>query len=155
MTRLLHLAVASLALAPLLDPLPAKADESAIRAQIKRYEQALNRSDKATVMSLYSDDAVFMSQNSQPFVGRSDVDAAYDKVFAAIKLDITFEIDEVRELGSDWAFARTRSTGTTRFVGASAPARPEANQELFLLHRESDGQWRFARYIFSTTIPSR
>ncbi|WP_200872621.1 hypothetical protein [Cupriavidus sp. SK-4] len=35
--------------------------------------------------------------------------------------------------------------------GSEVRPGPEANQELFLLRREADGQWRFARYIFTTT----
>ena len=42
-----------------------------------------------------------------------------------------------------------------KVLGVDAPAGAEANQEVFLLHRENDGQWRFARYIFSTTNPPR
>src|SRR5438445_154528 len=69
----------------------------------------------------------------------------------------TFDFDEVRQahwlIESDWAFARTRSTGTVKVLASDQASIPEANQELFVLHREDDGQWRFVRYIFSTTNP--
>ena len=80
---------------------------------------------------------------------------AYQQVFATIDLDIDFTIDEIHLLSPDWAYARTRSNGTVKLVGSEQPASAEANQELFLLHREADGQWRFARYIFSTTNPPK
>jgi uncharacterized protein (TIGR02246 family) len=135
---------------------PASSDaEAAIHQQLNRYEQALNSADIDRVMTLYADDAVFMPQHSLPAVGRDAVHTAYRHVFDTIKLDIRFAVDEVRPLSRDWAFARTRSNGTVKVLGSDQPASAEANQELFLLHRETDGQWRIARYIFSTTNPPK
>ncbi|MDR7099345.1 uncharacterized protein (TIGR02246 family) [Lysobacter niabensis] len=135
---------------------PASSDaEAAIHQQLNRYEQALNSADVDRVMTLYADDAVFMPQHSLPAVGRDAVRTAYRHVFDTIKLDIRFVVDEVRPLSRDWAFARTRSEGTVKVLGSDQPASAEANQELFLLHRETDGQWRIARYIFSTTNPPK
>ena len=99
----LVLAVSSLSL---LGANPARAandDTTAISAQLHRYEAALNASDTDTVMTLYADDAVFLPQNSQPAVGREAVKAAYDHVFHTIRLNIRFEIDEVRTLAPTWA----------------------------------------------------
>ncbi|WP_347900731.1 SgcJ/EcaC family oxidoreductase [Pseudomonas purpurea] len=128
---------------------------AAITEQLNRYQAALNTCDLERVMSMYTDDAVFMPQNSLPAVGRSAVQAAYRRVFDTIKLDVRFTIDEIRLLSPDWAFARTRSNGTVTMLNSNQPARPEGNQEMFVLHREADGQWRFARYIFSTTQPPK
>jgi uncharacterized protein (TIGR02246 family) len=129
------------------------ADTDAIRQQLQRYEIALNASDTEAVMQLYAHDPVFMPQHSSPAVGRDAVRAAYDKVFKTIKLNIKFAIDEVEPLSSTWAYARTRSTGTVMVLGTQQPPASEGNQEIFLLRKEDDGMWRFARYIFSTTNP--
>ena len=136
-------------------PASSEAITAAISQQLNRYEQALNSADVERVMALYADDAVFMPQHSQPAVGREAVRTAYRRVFDTIKLDIRFQIDEIRPLSRDWAFARTRSSGTVKLLSSGQQASPEANQEIFLLHRETDGQWRFARYIFSTTNPPK
>ncbi|GLS32666.1 conserved hypothetical protein [Mesorhizobium albiziae] len=135
----------------------AGADEAAaaITQQLKNYEQALNKSDVDAVMKLYAKDAVFMPQYSLPSVGRDAIRTAYENVFKAIKLNIVFKIDEVRPLAADWAYARTRSNGTVKVLASDQGPGPEANQELFVFHREDDGQWRIARYIFSTTNPPR
>ena len=150
---------AVLTVGAMLSPaIPTKAEEgpeAAITRQLGAYEQALNSSDVDAVMKLYAKDVVFMPQNSPPAEGRDAVLAAYRHVFATIKLDVRFTIDEVKPLSSDWAYARTRSTGTVKPLAGEQKAAPEANQELFLLHRESDGQWRFARYIFTATNPSK
>ncbi|KJZ49365.1 MULTISPECIES: YybH family protein [Pseudomonas] len=136
-------------------PASENAVKTAVTQQINHYEAALNASDVDSVMTLYGDDAVFMPQHSPPAVGRDAVRAAYRQVFNTIKLDIRFTIDEIRPLSRDWAFARTRSNGTAKLLSGDRQASAEGNQEIFLMHRETDGQWRFARYIFSTTNPPR
>ncbi len=40
-------------------------------------------------------------------------------------------------------------------VQANGAELSEANQELFILHKQPDGAWKIARYAFSTTNPSR
>ena len=131
-----------------------QADDKAIRALLARYEQALNRSDTEAVIALYTDDGVFMPQHFPSAVGSSAVGAAYDGVFKAIKLDVTFDIVEVRQVSPTWAFARTNSAGTVKVL-ADGSVGPEANQELFVLEKTKSGDWKIARYCFSTTNPPR
>lgn len=154
-----RLAAALLVLMPLsataAEAMPDEGDQEAITHQLERYEQALNASDVDAVMQLYAEDAVFMPQHSLPAVGRDAVRMAYRHVSDTIRLDIDFTIDEIRVLSPDWAYARTRSNGTVKVLALEQPPAAEANQELFLLHREADGHWRFARYIFSTTNPPK
>lgn len=140
---------------PAAQPAPEAAAKAAVAAQLKRYEAALNASDIDSVMKLYADDAVFMPQGRMPVQGSDAVRASYRGIFDAIKLNVRFTIDEIRPLSKDWAFARTRSNGTVQPLGVNAPASAEANQEIFLLRRGGDGQWRFARYIFSTTTAAK
>ena len=156
-------ALIALVLSALLLPITAQAAKpasedavkTAVTQQLNHYEAALNASDVDGVMTLYADDAVFMPQNSLPAVGRKAVREAYRQVFDAIKLDVRFTIDEIRPLSRDWVFARTRSNGTVKILNGDQQTSAEGNQEIFLLHRETDGQWRFARYIFSTTNPPK
>lgn len=156
-------ALIALVLSALLLPITAQAAKpasedavkTAVTQQLNHYEAALNASDVDGVMTLYADDAVFMPQNSLPAVGRKAVREAYRQVFDAIKLDVRFTIDEIRPLSRDWVFARTRSNGTVKILNGDQQTSTEGNQEIFLLHRETDGQWRFARYIFSTTNPPK
>lgn len=132
---------------------PVDRDRTAITEQLDRYEQSLNSADIDTVMKLYTQDAVFMPQHSLPAQGRDAIRKAYRHVFDTIRLNIDFTVDEIAVLSKDWAYARTRSNGTVKVLAIDQPPAPEANQELFLLHRERDGEWRIARYIFSTTNP--
>jgi uncharacterized protein (TIGR02246 family) len=127
-------------------------DEKAVAAVLKSYEQALNRSDTAGVLPLYTSDAVLMPQNSPSSVGIEAIRAAYDAIFGTITLTVEFKIAEIRQLAPDWVFARTNSTGTVK-IRASGAVVPEGNQELFLFQKVG-GTWKIARYCFSTTLPA-
>jgi uncharacterized protein (TIGR02246 family) len=130
------------------------AEVKAIRQVIGRYEQALNASDAGAVAKLFTDDAVVMAPNNPPAVGAATVRAVYEGLFKAVKLEIKFAIDEAKPLSDRWAYVRSRSKFTVKVQGADAPPQPDANQELFLLEKSGDGQWRIARYSFSSTNPS-
>jgi len=126
---------------------------AAIEHVLRSYEQALNSSDTERVMTLYADDGVFMPQHNPSSVGSASVRMAYDAVFRAIKLTVKFDIVEIRQIAPDWAFARTNSAGSVR-INATGAGGPDANQELFLFQRVG-GEWKIARYSFSTTNPPR
>lgn len=126
-------------------------DEQAVATVLKTYERALNASDTAAVMKLYAPDGVFMAQNSPSSVGADAIRRAYNAVFAAIRLTVEFHIAEVRQLAPDWVLARTNSAGRVT-VHATGETAPEANQELFLFQK-AGGDWKIARYCFSTTNP--
>lgn len=128
-------------------------DESAIRDILTRYERALNTSDTGAVMSLYTEDGVFMPQHFPSSVGAKAVKRAYDGVFGMIKLNVKFEIIEVHVVAPNWAFARTNSSGTVTVL-ANKSGGPEANQELFVFQKVGE-DWKIARYCFSTTNPPR
>ena len=99
------------------------ANEEAVAAVLAKYQDALNQSDTEAVMKLYASDGVFMPQNSPSSVGADAVRKAYDAVFKAIKLSVKFNVAEVVEVASDWAFARVptrqeRPLSTRRAPGA-------------------------------------
>jgi uncharacterized protein (TIGR02246 family) len=129
------------------------ADEQAIAAVLAKYQDALNQSDTEAVMKLYAPDGVFMPQNSPSSVGASAVRQAYDQVFRTIRLSVKFDIAEVQQLAPEWAFARTNSAGNVKVL-ATGEGGPEGNQELFVFQKVG-GDWKIARYCFSTTNPAQ
>lgn len=128
------------------------ANEKAVADALAKYQDALNDSDTDAVMRLYADDGVFMPPYSQSAVGTAAVRQAYDAVFKAIKLAVKFNLAEVIEMAPSWIFARTNSAGTTT-ISATGTTSAEANQELFIFRKGSDGSWKIARYSFSSTNP--
>jgi uncharacterized protein (TIGR02246 family) len=128
------------------------ANETAIRNVLSSYESALNASNTEAALPLYAEDGVFMAPNNQSAIGKASVQQAYNAVFKAITLKVKFTIAELVVMSPQWAFVRTNSTGTQK-INATGATSHEANQELFIFKRDDDGQWRIARYSFSTTNP--
>jgi uncharacterized protein (TIGR02246 family) len=129
-------------------------DEAAIRGVLSSYQKALNASNTEAVMPLYTDDGVFMPPNNQSAVGKAAVRTAYDAVFKAITLNVKFTVAELVQMSAEWAFVRTNSAGTNK-INATGAVSAEGNQELFIFKKGADGNWRIARYSFSTTNAPR
>lgn len=123
-----------------------KMETTAIEQLLFAYRDALNASDVAAVLKLYTADGVFMPSNAPTSIGSEQVKGAYEFVFGNIKLNIEFFIDEI-VVNGEYAFARTTSKGTT-LIHASGETVPEENRELFVLQKTSGG-WKIARYMFN------
>lgn len=104
-------------------------------------------------MKLYASDGVFMPQHSPSSVGAEAVRKAYEAVFKAITLAVKFNVAEIRQMAPDWVLVRTNSAGKVK-IHATGGGGPEANQELFVFQK-INGDWKIARYCFSTTNPPR
>jgi ketosteroid isomerase-like protein len=125
-------------------------DQVNIQQMIDLYEVALNSSNTAAAMELYSQSPVFMPQHAPAQKGRNAVKAAYDSVFDTIKLNVKFTIHEI-EVNGDTAWMRTSSDGQTQILAPDVVV-TEGNNELFVFKKE-DGSWKIHRYLFSTNQP--
>lgn len=125
---------------------PAMAAEDDIRALLGTYETSLNTSDASLAASCYTTDGVFMP-TTLPTASGAAITAAYENIFAAIKLDVVFAIDELVVASDELAYALTRSSGTQTVLANDAVS-AEANREVFILRRENDA-WKIARYMFN------
>ena len=136
---------------------PAPAQDNAagrpgVEATLKAYQAALNAADTSAVLPLHEPDAVFMQPYGPSAIGTDAIRTAYDADFRSFHLRVTFDIAELRLMSPEWAFVRTNSAETNTVV-ASGKQSAEANQELFIFHKSSDGKWRIARCSVSTTNP--
>ena len=120
--------------------------EEPLRILLAAYETALNAGDAGRIEQLYAEDGVFMPAGFPSASGRKAVHGAYDAVFANIRINIQFTIDELTVKG-DVAYARTHSEGTATVVATGATG-PEKNRELFVFTRGAHG-WKIARYMFN------
>jgi len=116
------------------------------------YNEALNGGSTAAVLPLYTDDGIFMPPYSPSAVGKEAVRKAYGAVFRELKFNVKFTIAELVVMAPSWAYVRTNSAGTTGHA-STGKTTAEANQELFIFHKDGDGAWRIARYSFSPTNP--
>ena len=107
---------------------------------------AENGSDAAMAASCYTADGMFLP-TTLPTAAGPDMEQAYEHVFGAIRLNVTFTIDELTVASDDIAYALTRSNGTQTVLATNAET-AEANREIFVFHRV-DGNWKIARYMFN------
>jgi uncharacterized protein (TIGR02246 family) len=121
-------------------------EKQAIEKMLFSYRDALNASDVAQVLPLYTQDGAFMPSNGPSAIGQEQIKGSYEFVFKTIQLHIEFFIDEI-VVNGDYAFARTTSKGTT-LIHANGQTVPEENRELFVLQKV-DGQWKISRYMFN------
>lgn len=114
-------------------------DEQAIRAVVETWTKASQRGDATTVLSLMTEDVVFMVPGREPF-GREVFEAAASATNAA-QIDGTNEIVEIQILG-DWAFTRNRLDLTVKPTVGDPVRRSGYTLTLF---RKDRGRWRLAR----------
>jgi len=96
--------------------------------------------DLATVLSLMTDDVVFMVPGQESF--GKEAFAAASESMGDTRIEGTNEITELQILGN-WAFTRNRIEMTAA-PSAGAPIR-RSGYTLTLLRKEPYGRWRLAR----------
>src|SRR5436190_24324598 len=116
-------------------------DELAIRELVNTWLTASKAGDISTVLSLMTDDAVFMVPGQEPF-GKEAFKATSEEM-KNVRIEGTSDIQEIQILG-DWAYLRNYIEMTVTPSDNSAPVR-RSGYTLTILRKESDGQWRLAR----------
>jgi uncharacterized protein (TIGR02246 family) len=124
-------------------------DERAIRQVVETWMRASRAGDTAAVLSLMTEDAVFMVGGREPF-GREAFEAA-STAMAGMTIDGTSEIVELQVLG-DWAFSRNRIEMTVTPPGGEPVRR--AGHTLTLYRKGDDGRWRLTRDANLLTVKS-
>lgn len=82
-----------------------------------------------------------------PTAEGANMQGAYRQIFDAIRLDVTFAIDELVITNDQSAYALTRSNGT-QTVLATGDQTAESNIEIFLF-RHTEAGWKISRYMFN------
>lgn len=116
-------------------------DERAIRELVDVWFTASQAGDLPTVLSLMTDDVVFMVPGQEPF-GKEAFKAASEEM-ENVQIKGTSDIQEIQVLG-DWAYLRNYIEMTMTPPGGSKPVR-RSGYTLTILRKESDGRWRLAR----------
>ena len=91
-----------------------------------------------------------MPPYNQSVMGKTQVRKAYEAGTKTRAMSLKFTVDEIVQISPEWAFVRTRSSGSSKVLSTGA-TNAEANQELFILHKSDAGAWKIARYSFSNT----
>lgn len=115
-------------------------DERAIREVIATWLNASKRGDTATVLSLMTDDVVFLVPGQRPF-GKAAFAAASEGQ-SDMQIEGQSTIEELTVLGN-WAHLRTHLSITVT-VPDRDPVR-RSGYTLTIMRKEADGKWRLAR----------
>jgi ketosteroid isomerase-like protein len=127
-------------------------DHQAITALLHSYGSILASRSLPDLLNIYTPDGVLMAPGYQPAFGTEALKSSYERIFSFIKLEIEFTIDEIVVMeGGEWAFARTTAEGR-KFWLQRGTDEEHLNQELFVL-RKVEGEWKIARYCFSSMKP--
>jgi len=115
-------------------------DEAAIRQVIETWISATRRGDLSTILTLMTDDVVFMVPGQEPF-GKDGFSASF-KTIAHAQVEATSEIVELRILDG-WAYIRNHLD--LKIASPDGRRAHRAGYTLTLLRKEPDGHWRLAR----------
>jgi uncharacterized protein (TIGR02246 family) len=115
-------------------------DETAIRHLVATWMQASQQGDTDTVLSLMTDDVVFMVPGREPF-GKEAFRAA-SQGMKDMRVQGTSDIRELKVIG-DWAYARNYLEMTMTPPGGQPIRR--SGYTLTLFRKEADGRWLLAR----------
>ncbi|KAF1935106.1 NTF2-like protein [Clathrospora elynae] len=126
-------------------------DTEQITSLLHRYGTVLASHSIPDLLSIYTKDGVLMAPGFQPAVGTEALTSSYERIFSTIKLEIRFDIDEIEVMNEEWAFARTTAAGTKHWL-KKGTQESHHNQEIFIL-RKLEGEWKIARYCFSSMKP--
>ncbi|WP_316839754.1 nuclear transport factor 2 family protein [Pedobacter gandavensis] len=121
--------------------------QTAIEKSLSIYFDALNKSNVQQAVGQYTEDGVFMPTGFPTASGTSELTTAYENVFKAIQLNVTFNVEEIVSLDDNVAFVRTQSSGT-QLIQANSQKTEELNREFFLMKKDN-GVWKIARYMFN------
>lgn len=115
-------------------------DEDAIREFVATWMNATNTGDVDTILSLISEDAVFLVTGRR-VMSKADFAAAARTVFGGPRIEGSGEIQEIKVLG-DWALLRAELTLVVTPAGGRKFTR--AGHILSILQKQ-DGRWLLAR----------
>ena len=117
-----------------------KSDEQVIRELVPKWLEASKAGDLATVLSLMSDDVVFLVPGQEPF--RKEAYAARSKHMKGVQIEGTGEILELKILG-DWAWMRNRLRVSVTPSGGEPIV--HSGYVLTILRKNPAGSWVIAR----------
>lgn len=117
---------------------------------LEEYEAAVNAGHADRIVNLYAEDAVWMPASSPAVVGKEPIRHRAESALAQISLEKTFEVHEIIVAG-EWAFLRATSKGTVT-IKSTGESMPENHDDLFILRRRHNGNWKIARYIYNSNL---
>jgi uncharacterized protein (TIGR02246 family) len=125
-------------------------DPARLVAIMDSYAAGLRANNVEALVALYASNGVFMRDNMPAVVGRDALRSAYREVFATLKVDLRFTIQET-EVSGDMAWLRATSSGRLKVLASGAESDDAFN--LVVIFRREAGAWKIRNYIYATSRP--
>lgn len=125
-------------------------DPARLVAIMDSYAAGLRANNVEALVALYASNGVFMRDNMPAVVGRDALRAAYREVFATLKVDLRFTIQET-EVSGDMAWLRATSAGRLKVLASGVESDDAFN--LVVIFRREAGAWKIRNYIYATSRP--
>ena len=131
---------------------PGTADLDAINTLHQRDMEASKKWDIDTLVTLWTDDIVTLSEGGPPMIGKDANRAAMlrmrDENRDVQISDYILSFNEVKIVG-DWAFEWGTYSGTVTPVAEGESVR-STGKVIRVLKKEADGSWKIARAMYNT-----
>ncbi len=125
-------------------------DPARLVAIMDSYAAGLRADNVEALVALYASNGVFMRDNMPAVVGREALRAAYREVFATLKVDLAFTIQET-EVSGDMAWLRATSSGRIKVLATGMESAESFN--LVVVFRREAGAWKIRNYIYASSRP--
>ena len=120
-------------------------DARAIEELTRQWIEAVQAKNIGRLLSLVTDDVVFLPPVGPPIKGKTAVGDLYRSLFAQFDLEQTASADEI-EVNGDWAFSWGAERLKLSPCDGGQPIRL-SGKGMTILRRQTDGSWIFARGI--------
>lgn len=127
-------------------------DVAAIRHITEDWDAAWHAGDWASVVALYTDDAVVMPENRPAVIGKKAIQSLYRSVFNEFTFEGSGETLEI-EVAGDWGYFRSTYTMVATPKAGGKPIE-DIGKWLVIVRRQPDGSWKIARLIANSDKPS-
>ncbi|MBI3198423.1 MAG: nuclear transport factor 2 family protein [Rhodospirillales bacterium] len=125
-------------------------DPARLVAIMDSYAAGLRSGNVEALVALYAANGVFMRDNMPAVVGRDALRQAYREVFATLKIDLRFAIQET-EVWNDMAWLRATSSGRIKVLASGVESDDAFN--LVVIFRREAGAWKIRNYIYASSRP--
>jgi ketosteroid isomerase-like protein len=123
-------------------------DPAQLLTIMERYAAGLRWGTVDALVALYTADGVFIRDDLPAVTGTEALRAAYRQVFAALKVDLAFEVKET-EVAGDMAWLRATSKGRIKTLASGVEAMETFNA--VAIFRRTAAGWKIRCYMYNAS----
>lgn len=128
-------------------------DTAAIARELhESYENAINSNNLDSLLSMLTDDVVYLSPHEPAVVGKAAVRSWGEAYLGAYRIHWDKTTVEFR-LAGDWAIERYAYKESDQ-PKAGGPLLTDTGKGLNIYHHDADGKWRVARDAWNSDLPA-